>query len=85
MSVSAEKSTEMLQLGLVLRQNATQCLAHACQTPDGTWSDAALAASVSIALIDVGISSCVRLLCAHHKLSFHRYSLVDMDISQIFC
>ncbi|KAF9516682.1 hypothetical protein BS47DRAFT_1390518 [Hydnum rufescens UP504] len=52
-STSAQASGESLRLGLLLRQNATQCLAYACQTVDGSWSDAALAASVTIALIDI--------------------------------
>lgn len=52
-NASSVQSDEMMRLALLLRQNATQCLAYACQTLDGSWSDAALAASVSIALIDV--------------------------------
>lgn len=52
-SPSAQQSAESLRLGILLRQNANQCLAYAVQTFDGSWSDAALAASISIALIDV--------------------------------
>lgn len=52
---AARNSAESLRLGLLLRQNANQCLAYAVQTPDGSWSNAALAASISITLIDVSI------------------------------
>jgi hypothetical protein len=52
-SPSAQQSAESLRLGILLRQNANQCLAYAVQTFDGSWSNAALAASISIAVIDV--------------------------------
>lgn len=52
-SASAQQSAESLRLGILLRQNANQCLAYAVQTFDGSWSNAALAASISIAVIDV--------------------------------
>lgn len=48
-----QAAAESLRLALLLRQNASQCLAYAFQSLDGSWSDATLAASASIALIDI--------------------------------
>lgn len=44
---------ELMNLAISYRLQATKCLALACQTIEGTRSDAALGASVTIALIDV--------------------------------
>lgn len=44
---------DLMNLAISYRLQATKCLALACQTIEGTRSDAALGASVTIALIDV--------------------------------
>lgn len=44
---------ELMNLAISYRLQATKCLALACQTIEGTRSDASLGASVTIALIDV--------------------------------
>jgi hypothetical protein len=46
---------ELMNLAISYRLQATKCLALACQTIEGTRSDAALGASVTIALIDVSL------------------------------
>ncbi|KAF8332083.1 fungal-specific transcription factor domain-containing protein [Cantharellus anzutake] len=48
-----QEAAENLRLALLLRQNASQCLYFAYQSLEGSLHDAALAASVSIALIDI--------------------------------
>jgi hypothetical protein len=42
-----------MQLAMALRRDATVWLAQSCETYEGPLSDAALGASMSIALIDV--------------------------------
>jgi len=44
---------ELMNLAISYRLQATKCLALACQTIEGTRSDASLGASVTIALIDI--------------------------------
>ncbi|KAF8332036.1 fungal-specific transcription factor domain-containing protein [Cantharellus anzutake] len=48
-----QDAAENLRLALLLRQNASKCLYFACQSLEGSLHDAALAASASIALIDI--------------------------------
>ncbi len=69
-----QAAAESLRLALLLRQNASQCLAYAFQSLDGSWSDATLAASASIALIDVCASR-------NGELASH---VIDLLFFQIF-
>ncbi|KAF8750629.1 Fungal specific transcription factor domain [Rhizoctonia solani] len=50
---NAGVADDLMNLAISYRLQATKCLALACQTIEGTRSDAALGASVTIALIDI--------------------------------
>jgi hypothetical protein len=51
--ISLQKADEMMRLAQTLRQSANRYLNQSCQTLSGTRSDAALGASITIALIDI--------------------------------
>ena len=75
-----QAAAESLRLALLLRQNASQCLMYAFQSLDGSWSDATLAASASIALIDVGAT--VGIAIHADGLVCFRFSLEEATLNR---